>query len=162
MCEPYPGLLRFPKPSREDYLKGANKMMTKAFPDSFFKQFYLLDHSDDENLSVTLKARRVDLVHQGIRAYLESHGSSFNVEKLREKLAEDQMGKLYGIWNPDLKTFKVLEYSKEEMAPTSVLRVKGGNTIVLKTGPSEMQLLLRWKNTLGITTPAWQISLHRP
>jgi hypothetical protein len=161
MCEPYTDLLRFNKPSREEYLKGANKMMTKNFPDSFFKQFYLFDHSDDSNLSVTLKARRVDAVHQGIRAYLEAYGSSFQVEKLSAKLAEDQMGKLYGIWNPDAKTFKVLEYSKEEMAPTSFLRIQRGDTIVLKAGPSEMHLLLRWKNTLGITTPAWQISLHR-
>lgn len=162
MCEPYIGLLKFQKSSREEYLKGANKMMTSAFPDSFFKQFYLFDHSEDKNVSVTLKARRVDLVHQGIRAYLDLHADKFDIEKLRAKLAEDQMGKLYGIWKPQLKAFKVLEYSKEEMAPTSFLRVKGGNTVVLKAGPSEMHLLLRWKNTLGITTPAWQISLHRP
>ena len=162
MCEPYTGLLKFQKPPRDEYLKGANKMMTKTFPDSFFKQFYLFDHSEDPNLSGTLKARRVDSVHQGIRAYLEAHGPKFNVEKLSKKLAEDQIGKLYGIWNPDLKTFKVLEYSKEEMAPTAFLRIERNNTIVLKAGPSEMHLLLRWKNTLGITTPAWQISLHRP
>lgn len=160
MSEPYADILRFKKPSREEYLKGANKMMTKTFPDSFFKQFYNFDHSDDIQLSVALKARRVDAVHQGIRAYLEAYGPKFDIEKLREKLSEDQMGKLYGIWNPALKAFKLLEYSKEQMAPTSFLRIQNGNTIVLKAGTSEMHLLLRWKNTLGITTPAWQISIH--
>jgi hypothetical protein len=161
MSEPYSGMLRFPKPPRDEYLKGANKMMTKTFPDSFFKQFYEFDHNNDTDISSRLKARRVDAVHQGIRAYLETHGPKFNIQKLSDKLAEDQMGKLYGVWNPDEKVFKILEYSKEEMAPTSFLRIERGNTIVLKAGPSEMHLLLRWKNTLGITTPAWQISLHR-
>lgn len=161
MCEPYTGLLTHQKPSRDDYLKGANKMMTKAFPDSFFKQFYNFDHSAEPQISTTLKARRVDAVHQGIRAYLELNGPRFNIAKLCAKLAEDQLNKLYGIWDPKEENFEVLEYTSEEMAPSEFVRIEKGNTIVLKAGTSEMYLLLRWKNTLGITTPAWQVSLRR-
>jgi len=108
MCEPYTGLLTYEKPSRDEYLKGANKMMTKTFPPSFFKQFYNFDHSDDINLSKTLYARRVDATHQGIRAYLQTYGPSFNITKLCNKLEQDQVNKIYGIWNPVRKSFKYL------------------------------------------------------
>jgi hypothetical protein len=45
---------------------------------------------------------------------------------------------------------------------THVEGVKNGNTIVVvsKAG-TKHNMLLRWKNHLGILYPAWQISLSR-
>ena len=160
MCSPYGNHITYEKPSREEYLHTVHRMMTKKFPPSFFKQFYEFDHREDTMFCENLKSQRVKHVHDGVAAYLETHGSSFDIEKLRQKLVEDQKDKLYGIWNPDTASFKVLEYTKEQMTPTEFLRIENRNTVVLKAGTSEMHLLLRWKNTLGIATPAWQISIR--
>jgi len=151
----------FPKPSRDEYIKGANMMLGPKSPPSFFKQFRDCDHSTDPVLSKEKYKRRVKIIHEGIRVYLEQYGSKFNIQKLCDKLAETQKDKVYGIWKPAKQAFAFLEYTKEQLTPTEFLRIDMGNTIVLKAGDSEMHLLLRWKNGMGLTTPAWQVKLKK-
>lgn len=154
MCEPYSNL-EFPTPSREEYLKGAYQQLGAKSKMSFFKQFYELDHSGVAN------EERVKHVHAGIKEYLEKYGPTLDIGKLCKRMKETQDAKMYGIWNPKKAEFALLEYTQEELEPTRFLRIENGNTIVLEAGTSEMHLLLRWKNTLGLCVPAWQISMRR-
>ena len=163
MCEPYSNL-EFPVPSREEYLKGAHQQLGSTSKRSFFRQFYEMDHigPNGEKLKDSVaNPERVKHVHDGIKEYLEKHGATIDISKLCKRMKETQDAKMYGIWNPKKAEFTLLEYTQEELEPTRFLRIENGNTIVLEAGKSEMHLLLRWKNTLGLCVPAWQISMRR-
>ena len=151
----YPQPLAFPKPSREIYLKEAHKMMTGKFPSSFFKQFYEFDHN--ENYAEQSK-QKGHISQEGISAFLIKHGNSFKVEKLKAKCQTDQTSKTYFIWKGD--HFDFHQITDAELSPSAIKSVTK-NTVILTAGPSTLHCLLRWKNTLGICCPAWQISLHR-
>lgn len=158
ICGLYPAPLKFAKPAeREEYLKGAQATLGKKDSPSFFKQFYDLDHDPTQR---ELYKKKQAQTNAGIQKYLKEYIGQFNVAKLAEKL-KDQEEKIYMIWQPAKKVFQILEYTREEMTPTEVLRCDRGNTVVLRAGSSEMHCLLRWKNTIGICNPAWQISLKR-
>ena len=163
MCEPYSNL-DFPVPSREEYLKGAHQQLGSKSKKSFFKQFYDLDHIGPNGETLkdgVANPERVKHVHAGIKEYLEKYGTTLDISKLCKRMKETQVAKIYGIWNPTKAAFTLLEYTQEELEPSRVLRIDNGNTIVLEAGKSEMHLLLRWKNTLGLCVPAWQISMRR-
>jgi hypothetical protein len=151
----YPQPLAFPKPSREVYLKEAHKMMTSKFPPSFFKQFYDFDHSDTYSEQSKKKAQ---ITQEGIAAFLAQHGNSFKVSKLKEKCQAEQTSKKYCIWRGGKFHFE--EITDAELSPSAIDSVTK-NTVILTAGASRLHCLLRWKNTLGICCPAWQISLHR-
>lgn len=159
----YPPLvLKHGKPLRENYLIGVNHMLGKGSTGeqhAFYKQFYDLEHTAEYGEKSETYRKKQSLVDEGIRTYLELHGAKFNIEKLRTKLGEDQKEKIYGLWNPQKHVFQLHEYSKEELTPTEFIKIKNGNCVVLKAGPSELHCLLRWKNTRGICCPAWQISM---
>ena len=162
MIDIYPKPHTFLKPPRDEYLRGAHVTLGATSPPSFFKQFYDFDHSTDTSISKGLYSQRAKLVKEGISDYLTQYAAKIDIQKLCSKLSETQKEKVYGIWNPKKQAFTLLEYTKEEMNPTEFLRINNKNTIVLKAGNSEMHLLLRWKNTLGVSTAAWQISMKKP
>lgn len=147
--------LAFPKPSREVYLKEAHKMMTSKFPPSFFKQFYDFDHDDAYSEQSKQKAK---ITQEGIAAFLTKHGNSFKVAKLKAKCQTEQTSKKYCIWRSGHFDFE--EITDAELSPSAIHAITK-NTVILTAGPSTLHCLLRWKNTLGICCPAWQISLHR-
>lgn len=159
----YPvAVLKYGKPARESYLIGANHMLGKGSTGeqhAFYKQFYDLEHTVEYGEKSETYRKKQSIVDEGIRTYLEQHGSKFNFDKLKEKLNLDQKEKVYGLWNPQRHVFNLHEYTKEELTPTEFIKIKNGNSVVLKAGPSELHCLLRWKNTRGICCPAWQISM---
>ena len=165
MCKPYKEIvssdsLIYSKPPRDQYLKEVNKGVGTKSPPSFFKDWWELDHSKDSAIDKA-NTERKKIVHSGIKSYLTEYGTSFDIEKFSSYLNETQKAKVYGIWKPTQQEFAILEYSEEEMSPTDILSVTK-NSIILQAGPSKMKLLLRWKNTIGVTLPCWQASIQRP
>lgn len=58
--------------------------------------------------------------------------------------------------------FYVDRFSDKELTLSNDSYIKNNNTIVLKTKTtSEIHMLLRWKNRLGVLLPAWQVKLVR-
>ena len=58
--------------------------------------------------------------------------------------------------------FYVDKFSNKELTLKNEHYIKNKNTIVLKTNTSsEIHMLLRWKNRLGVLLPAWQVKLVR-
>lgn len=157
IIELYPQPLKYPKPTRKDYLKGVNQLLDKKSKPSFFKQFYEFDRLPEYKEQYDKKAL---ISQEGIAAFLAEHGSTFDVVKLREKCQLEQTSKKYCIFNRKKVVFDYDKITVEELSPSAITRVTD-NTVVLKSGPSELHCLLRWKNTLGICNPAWQISLRR-
>jgi len=153
----YPQPLKYLKPSREEYLKSVNQLLGAKSKPSFFKQFYDFDHDPKYKKQSKEKDK---ITKDGIAAFLAKYGKSFDVPKLSAKCKIDQVSKVYLIWKPAKKIFECYEITEEELNPTAISSVTK-NTVILEAGKSKLKCLLRWKNTLGLCCPAWQISLHR-
>jgi hypothetical protein len=163
-------LIQFPKPTRDYYLANIkNNMYSKNKQKiSFFSQFYKLEKNPLYAEKSPIYKEKEKIVHEGINAYLEKYGETFQYQTLATKFQKEQTSKVYGIWNPNKQSFEVLEYSSDSLYPIGIRCMKKGNdgnknTIVLKTKDSKYDIhcLLRWKNTNGICTPAWQIKMER-
>jgi len=147
--------LEYQKPSREEYLRGAPQMLGDKSKPSFFKQFRDLDCANTE----FYKEKQL-IANEGIENYLKKHGNSFDVNKLKEKFQKEQTSKEYFIWKTDKQCFEYHYITNDELSPSKVSCVTKNN-VCLTSGPSEIHCLLRWKNTIGVCVPAWQISLKR-
>lgn len=153
VCEVYPGLSQY-KPLREEYVKLVHNSDYDRHP--FFRNLY-----DMEKNGTDLQAKtKQQIVRESIRSYLSTHANTLNVQQLTKDIRERQTGKVFILWN--LCDFSADSIQDDEMEITHVDGVKNGNTIIAvsKSG-TRHNMLLRWKNHLGILYPAWQISLSR-
>lgn len=153
VCEVYPGLSQY-KPDRDVYVKLVHNSDYDRHP--FFRNLY-----DMEKAGTAAQAKQKQaIVRESIKAYLAEYAQSFDLAQLTQDIRERQSGKVFILWN--LREFVVDSIREDEMEITHVERVKNNNTIVAvsKSG-TRHNLLLRWKNHLGVLYPAWQISLTR-
>jgi hypothetical protein len=91
---------------------------------------------------------------------LTEFSSTLNLSTLSSDIRERQSGKVFILWN--LREFQSDFIRDDEMEITSVERIKNGNVLVaVSKAGTKHNMLLRWKNHLGILYPAWQISLSR-
>jgi hypothetical protein len=153
ICDVYPGLSQH-KPEKDVYVKLVHNNDYNRHP--FFRNLY-----DMEKTGTSAQAKqKQQIVRESIKAFLEEYASSLNITLLTEDIRQRQRGKIFILWN--LHEFVADSIQEEEMEITHVERVKNGNTIVAvsKSG-TKHNMLLRWKNHLGVLYPAWQISLTR-
>lgn len=110
--------------------------------------FQTLLEKEQEN-----KTEKEKVVNESIQAYLEKHASTLDPAPLYAKLQSSQ-DKDYLLWDGDRFQVHRLNFGPMEyMGHTK-------NQILLKSGDTNLRLLLRWKNHKGILGPAWQISVH--
>lgn len=153
ICDVYPGL-SLHKPSKEVYIRSVYTNNYDTHP--FFRTLY-----DMEKTGTCDQAKeKGDIVRESIQTYLDQYAKTIDIEKLAEDIRQRQIGKVFIMWN--LREFVSDSIHPDEMELTHVQGVKNNNTIVVmsKAG-TRHNLLLRWKNHLGILYPAWQISLSR-
>jgi hypothetical protein len=150
VCELY-GL---EKPDRAAYLKYVYSDNYSRLP--VFTVLYDFDKAGhDDNFE-----KRCILVKESIAAYLEMHKNDLNMAELSKDIRDRQQGKTFILW--DLNTFRAETIREDEMAIVSTQGVKNGNVLVaVSRAGTKHNMLLRWKNHLGVLYPAWQISLAR-
>jgi hypothetical protein len=153
ICSIYPDVSSV-KPDREMYLRLVHNNDYERHP--FFKGLHTLETTGTKEQY----QRKKTVVARSIREFLTMYADKLNLEELSKDIRERQTDKLFVMWN--LSEFKSDIIRPDEMELTHVERVKNGNTIVVvsKCG-TKHNMLLRWKNHLGILYPAWQISLTR-
>lgn len=153
ICSVYPELSQH-KPDRETYVKLVH---TNDYDRHlFFRTLYDMEKSGNPE---QMKEKK-QIVCESIRLYLEQYAHTLNLPLLTRDIQDRQMGKIFILWN--LHEFIVDSIREDEMEITHVEGIKNNNTIVVvsKAG-TKHNMLLRWKNHLGILYPAWQISLTR-
>lgn len=153
LCEVYPGLSA-QKPDRETYVRLVHNDDYDRHP--FFRMLYTMEKEGTKEQYT----QKQTLVRESIRKFLDTYGSNLDLSALSKDIRVRQSGKVFILWT--LTEFKSDSLREEEMEITHVDRVKNGNTLVVvsKFG-TKHNMLLRWKNHLGILYPAWQISLTR-
>lgn len=153
ICDVYPGLSQY-KPEKDVYVKLVHNNDYDRHP--FFRSLY-----DMEKTGTSAQAKEKQrVVRESIKTFLEQYATSLNLTLLTEDIRQRQRGKIFILWN--LCEFVADSILEEEMEITHIERVKNNNTIVAvsKYG-TKHNMLLRWKNHLGVLYPAWQISLTR-
>jgi hypothetical protein len=153
ICAIYPGLSEH-KPDRETYVRLVHNNSYDRHP--FFRTLYNMETSG----TAEQKRAKQAIVHESIHTYLTNHVDKLNLQLLTSDIQERQSGKTFILW--DLDDFRVDTLQPDELVITHVERIKNKNTIVAvsKSG-TKHNMLLRWKNHLGVLYPAWQISLTR-
>lgn len=153
ICEIYPNITTH-KPERELYVKLVHNNDYDRHP--FFRTLY-----DSEKSGTQAQAKQKQkIVRESIKAYMAAYAGTLNVEQLTKDVRDRQTGKVFVLWN--LREFVSDSIREEEMEITHVERIKNNNTIVaMSKSGTRHNMLLRWKNHLGVLYPAWQISLTR-
>jgi hypothetical protein len=102
-----------------------------------------------------------EIVKQSITNYLEKFKTHLDFSKLEEEFERTQNNKHYLMWYNNQFYYDYI--NPEQLKLTGAVSIKNGNTFVLKTKcpKTEIHMLLRWKNHLGILFPAYQIKLVR-
>jgi len=119
---------------------------------SFFKQLY-----DYDNINDVKKREKQKLVKKSIQEYLNI--VKLDIDSINKKLLE-QNNKVFILWDKKREIFVKEQFNKKDITVTRYSHIKNNNTIVLNTETNKtVNMLLRWKNRIGILNPAWQISL---
>jgi arginine repressor len=140
--------------------------LKKPTKDVYMKCVYSADYSKNKffeqlkAIEPVIRNEKKFIVQESIKKYLENYGSTINLAKLSEDIVRTQRGKLFILWN--LREFKIDSFSEDDFHLTDVVHIKNNNVLVVRSRAGTLHnLLLRWKNHLGILYPAWQISLQR-
>lgn len=119
--------------------------------DPFFRQL--------KDLESTIYKEKQTIVRNSIKEYLNEYAMDISIEKLNQDISP-QSQKTFILW--DCNEFYSDRIREDELKIVHIEKVKNNNTIVaMSKAGTRHNLLLRWKNHLGILYPAWQISLQR-
>lgn len=142
----YNEIERIDKMSYMKYVHGTN------YGNNFFKQLY-----DYDNINDVKKREKQKLVKKSIQEYLNI--VKLDIDAINKKLLE-QNNKVFILWDKKREIFIKEQFNKKDITITRYSHIKNNNTIVLNTESDKtVNMLLRWKNRIGILNPAWQISL---
>lgn len=140
-------------PSEPIYMKEIHKNSSK---NTFFKSFY-----DKDDLKSPLYKQKRDVVAASITEFLTLYKDKTNLEILTAELQRSQENKHFLLYEDG--KFYHDEIKASELIADSILPIRNGNLLVIqmKEPGTKIEMLLRWKNRLGILFPAWQISMIR-
>jgi hypothetical protein len=138
------------KPSKDVYMK--HIYSSNYSKHKFFARLKEIEH--------TIQNEKKTIVCESIKTYLELYSSTLNISMLTDDIKRTQSGKMFILW--DCENFKLDSFLDNEFEIENIVKIKNDNVIVVKSKHGTIHnLLLRWKNHLGILYPAWQISLER-
>jgi len=140
-------------PTEQIYMKEIHKNSSK---NPFFKSFY-----DKDDLKSPLYKQKRDIVATSITEFLTLYKDQTNLEILTAELQRSQENKHFLLYEDG--KFYHDEIKATELIADSILPIRNGNLLVvqMKEPNTKIEMLLRWKNRLGILFPAWQISMIR-
>lgn len=142
------------KPERTAYLKMVYSDNYSRL--SMFEVLYTADKAGHDDRF----EQRAKIVKESVEAYLRTNKDNLDMAKLSADIRDRQAGKVFILW--DLKTFRADTIRDEEMDIVATEGIKNGNVLVaVSRAGTRHNMLLRWKNHLGVLYPAWQISLSR-
>lgn len=149
-----------------DRICSLSDTLVKPSKDVYMKHIYSSTYSKNKffaqlkHIESTIRNEKKVIVCESIKTYLDLYSSTLNLNMLTEDIKRTQSGKIFILW--DCEHFKVDAFLENEFEIDSLVKIKNDNVIVVKSKHGTVHnLLLRWKNHLGILYPAWQISLER-
>lgn len=110
-----------------------------------------------DTLKKNMNAYSKRRVNDSIDKFLEDNCSNINIEYMKTRL-KASLNKTFIMYDLNTESF-ISENVSDDFSSLSVEKIKNKNTIVLASDKYKYELLLRWKNGIGILNPAWQIKI---
>ena len=144
-----------PPPTEEDYARTVHQASYTKHP--FYTALY---NAEKEGTKEQYKEKNA-IVKKSIEEFLTLVKDQTNLAYLTEEFQRSQEGKHFLLWNNG--DFHYDSLKPEELIADRVLGIRNGNLLVIASRHpgTTFELLLRWKNHIGILYPAWQISMKR-
>jgi hypothetical protein len=136
------------KPLKPDYLKYVRDI---KYTHPFFSELH-------SNKTINTKLKR-ELANQSMKKYLEENSSSFNYEKITEKIQSSQRDKYYLLWDCEKFNIKVLEVDKIKI--TGIINSSPDNAYIdvnVDNFEYNIRVRLNWGNNLGLCNPRWKFT----
>jgi hypothetical protein len=147
-----------PLPTEDEYFKLVHKNTSKH---PFF--LALRKAEDDAKLDATstLYNDKQKIVCQSITEYLTLVKDTTKLETITSEFQRSQDNKQFLLYENG--EFHLDSLKPEELIASNVVEIKNGNKLIIQSADNHTrhEMLLRWKNHLGILFPAWQISICR-
>lgn len=152
--EVYPECLVYP-PYLEAYRATVYQNNYDRHP--FYRALYQVESTG----TVEQKQAKAALVQESIQNWLYRVKDKTNLAAITSEFRRSQTNKEFLIY--DGTQFHHDSISQDELTATEVLGVRNGNILMIQSADpnTRYDMLLRWKNHLGILYPAWQISMKR-
>ena len=140
-------------PTEAVYMKEIHKNSSKV---AFFKSF-----KEKDDLKSPLYKQKREIVAASITEFLTLYKDQTNLAILTAELQRSQENKHFLLYENGAFYHDAIK--PDELIAESVLPIRNGNLLVIqmKEPGTKLEMLLRWKNRLGILFPAWQISMIR-
>lgn len=150
--------IKTPLPSEEEYLKVVYNNNAKI---PFLQSLRKADKENSDKSSESKYRQKQKIVNESIKEYLNKNLDTTNFELIASELKRSQMKKRFLIYSNGKFHHDALHEDELDLEESAY--IKNNNVLVVQTKQpgTEIHMLLRWKNGLGINLPAWQISLIR-
>jgi hypothetical protein len=139
-------------PSEAVYMAEIHKNSSRV---DFFKK---LKEAEDDKQFYSQKSA---IVKASITAFLESALELTNLSAITAEFQRSQENKWFLLYEAGV--FRHDQIKPEELIAASVAGIRNGNKLIIQSAApgTRHEMLLRWKNHLGILYPAWQIDMKR-
>jgi hypothetical protein len=138
-----------PKPSKDEYLKNVYDI---RYSHPFFKNMY------DTKTNKTKEKRM--LARVSINDYLKNYLSTFNFEKILEKIRDSQSGKSFLLWdceNFHIQEIDVKSIQIEKIKDTEVKK-KMYFDLSLTNFDYDLRIRINWGNNACVANPRWKFT----
>jgi len=142
--------------TEEAYLKEIHKNSSRS------PFFVALKEAEVTNgIGGLLYLQKSAIAAESITAFLEAQKGSTNLALLTAEFQRSQANKQFLIYNGG--KFYHDSIKSTELVAASVAGIRNGNLLVIQSAEpgTKHEMLLRWKNHLGVLLPAWQIRMCR-
>jgi hypothetical protein len=136
------------KPSKETYLKHIHDIKYKH---PFFNKIYT---------NKTKKKKEKDkLVEESRKKFIETYASTFNFEKIKNKIVESQSNKIFMLW--DKNNFLIQTIDVENIH-ISGIKSNGIHDlyfdVTVENFIYDIRIRLNWGNNNGVANPRWKFT----
>jgi hypothetical protein len=138
--------LIIPKPNKEDYIK-------HVYDITYKHEFFSLLHDKKNN---KIKEKR-EISNNSTNSYLEMYASTFNFDKIIEKIKESQGDKVYLFW--DCTNFHVENLNMKDIKITCIKKIdKLYFDLSVENYKYDIRVRINWGNNNGLANPRWKFS----
>jgi len=134
------------KPKLNEYLKNVSDI-------KYSHPFFSLLHEKKNN---EIK-RKKDIANESVKEYLKLYSSTFNFDKVTQKIKESQSDKVFLLW--DCENFHIQKLDVENISITGIKKIDGLSFDVnVENFEYDICVRLRWANNNGLANPSWKFS----
>lgn len=134
------------KPEKEEYLKHVADI---KYSHPFFDLLYKKKNNQIK--------RKKEIANKSVKEYLNLYSSTFNFDKVTQKIRESQTDKVFLLW--DCENFHIQTLDVENISISGIKKMDDLSFDVnVANFDYDICVRLRWANNNGLANPSWKFS----